>query len=639
MYTWPSSTLDNFKSNETILSHPMGPYELALFGSLSSIGALVGTPMFGYLLDKIGRKYCSVIGGIPFLLAWSMIAAFNQVEVVLVALFIAGIGGSSFVISPVFVSEICQDSIRGTVTAGSVLFYNLGVLLSYILGGYLSYYVMVYVQITLSTIYIFGVSFLKDSPVYLMTKGREADAAKALAFYRSVKPDSKEVLEELCNIKRILNPESRVEHLSGTNKALHTAARHMAWDNAVRTRRGRVFMQAPEEEKLKPTALEAEPKKKISPFRYLIRTQSTRRALFVTLTMVTASIMMGMVVVQVYAAPLFSKAVPGIPTTMCTIIFAVVTISATIMAAILADRAGRKILMLCSSGCSAVITLLLAVQIQTQFGPPVLTAIFIYVFCFVFSIGAGTVPFIVVCEVFIPELKSFCSMIVLEWAWLCNFLILSMFNPLVSYLGLGPVFYIFSGVCVATTAFCFFFQPETKGLPVDVVQTLFESKKSRPNRRQGWQNATGPRPKRAPAQEAASSEIFFLTLYLIKCEWTVLQSEELDFTKSIPELPDAAPDTSVYPDPEQPQQGTSKIKKAYCEPCWLFANPASKKIQNVWMEGYDDWKHIVDAIERHETSKIHLDSCLTYQQWRLQEHSMKSRVRDQKKNLLAPSTF
>ncbi|GBP07282.1 hypothetical protein EVAR_92152_1 [Eumeta japonica] len=116
------------------------------------------------------------------------------------------------------------------------------------------------------------------------------------------------------------------------------------------------------------------------------------------------------------------------------------------------------------------------------------------------------------------------------------------------------------------------------------------------------------------------------------------KSEELDFTKSIPELPDAAPDTSVYPDPEQPQQGTSKIKKAYCEPCWLFANPASKKIQNVWMEGYDDWKHIVDAIERHETSKIHLDSCLTYQQWRLHTDEEQESV-TKKKNLLAPSTF
>ncbi|GBP97367.1 hypothetical protein EVAR_63352_1 [Eumeta japonica] len=100
-----------------------------------------------------------------------------------------------------------------------------------------------------------------------------------------------------------------------------------------------------------------------------------------------------------------------------------------------------------------------------------------------------------------------------------------------------------------------------------------------------------------------------MMILLVKCEWTVLQSEELDLTKSIPELPDAAPDTSVYPDPEQPQQGTSKIKKAYCEPCWLFANPASKNTKCL-DGGYDDWKHIVDAIERHETSKIHLDSCL-----------------------------
>ncbi|GBP59854.1 hypothetical protein EVAR_40238_1 [Eumeta japonica] len=129
-----------------------------------------------------------------------------------------------------------------------------------------------------------------------------------------------------------------------------------------------------------------------------------------------------------------------------------------------------------------------------------------------------------------------------------------------------------------------------------------------------------------------------MMILLVKCEWTVLQSEELDFTKSIPEL-DAAPDTSVYPDPEQPQQGTSKNQS---EPYFSVNNIASSpyvtdkgnfkeltdqlkrrrivnrvgysqirhlKIQNVWMEGYDDWKHIVDAIERHETSKIHLDSC------------------------------
>ncbi|GBP48722.1 hypothetical protein EVAR_88183_1 [Eumeta japonica] len=41
------------------------------------------------------------------------------------------------------------------------------------------------------------------------------------------------------------------------------------------------------------------------------------------------------------------------------------------------------------------------------------------------------------------------------------------------------------------------------------------------------------------------------------------KSEDLDRIKSIPELPDAEPNTSVYPDPEQPQQGTSKMKEKY----------------------------------------------------------------------------
>lgn len=61
------------------------------------------------------------------------------------------------------------------------------------------------------------------------------------------------------------------------------------------------------------------------------------------------------------------------------------------------------------------------------------------------------------------------------------------------------------------------------------------------------------------------------------------------------------------------------LQKAYCEPCWLFSNRTSKtkNAQDVWIEGYSDWKHIVEAIERHETSKEHLHCCFVYQQWKL----------------------
>ncbi|GBP78765.1 Facilitated trehalose transporter Tret1 [Eumeta japonica] len=496
MFTWPSSTLELFKSNETVLSHIMGPGEVALFGSLSSIGALVGTPLAGYLLDKIGRKRSSMLGGIPFLLAWSMIAAFDRVEVILAATFIAGIGGSTFVTSPVYISEICQDSIRGSVTAGSVIFYNLGVLLSYILGGYLSYYVMVYIQVTLAASYILFVGLLKDSPVYLMRKGREEEAAKSIAFYRNIKPDSKEVLEELYNIKRVLNLEC---------------------------------LGNPEVKSLQPATVKPPPEKDISPWRYL-----SKRALFVCLTLVTASTLMGMIVVQVYADPLFKEAAPSIPSTLCTIIVAVVTMVAGLTAAALADRSGRRLrryrvgdsgrsarslhqrptfkqvrllvvvhtkteiavsarglkrevisyknLMLYSSGGSAVVTLLLGTQLELEWGPHSLTAILIYIFCFIYSIGAGTIPYIVVCEVFVPELKSFCTMIILEWAWVCSFIILLVFYPLVDTLGLGPVFYIFSIICLGTAIFCYFFQPETKGLPVDVIQNLFTKRQKLNNR-------------------------------------------------------------------------------------------------------------------------------------------------------------
>ncbi|GBP61954.1 Facilitated trehalose transporter Tret1 [Eumeta japonica] len=218
----------------------MEPYEIALYGSLSCVGALIGTPLSGYLLDRIGRKYSSLLGGLPFLISWSIIANFNQVEAVLFSQFLAGIGGASFVISPVFSSEICQDSIRGTVTAGSMIFYGLGILFSYVMIACLPYYTLIHILVTMTALYMLCVVFLKDSPVYLLTVGKEEEAAKSIAFYRSVDPDTKEVLDELSNMKRLIN-----------------------FENAGTT----------EEEKLKPEIVHSGSKEKISPIKYLCKTE------------------------------------------------------------------------------------------------------------------------------------------------------------------------------------------------------------------------------------------------------------------------------------------------------------------------------------------------------------------------------
>lgn len=67
-------------------------------------------------------------------------------------------------------------------------------------------------------------------------------------------------------------------------------------------------------------------------------------------------------------------------------------------------------------------------------------------------------------------------MLAVEWGWICSFIVLFIFNPLVSAMGLGPVFYIFAVVGVLSTIFCYFYLPETKGLTVDVIQTLLVNK-------------------------------------------------------------------------------------------------------------------------------------------------------------------
>lgn len=100
-----------------------------------------------------------------------MISLSNRVEVVLVAIFLSGLSGSVFLVVPVYISEICQTSIRGTMTSCSMVFYGVGMLVSYLMGGYMNYYPMVYTCLTMAVVSTLFITVLKETPVCLMAKG------------------------------------------------------------------------------------------------------------------------------------------------------------------------------------------------------------------------------------------------------------------------------------------------------------------------------------------------------------------------------------------------------------------------------------------------------------------------------------
>ncbi|XP_072948090.1 facilitated trehalose transporter Tret1-like [Epargyreus clarus] len=441
MYAWPSSTLKIFSSVNTTLDRPMTETELSLLGSLSSISAMIATPISGFLLDRLGRKYTCILFSLPQVIAWAIVSVVHKVEAILAAAFIAGFGGCVLLIVPVYVSEFCEESIRGRLTSGSIIFYGIGTLVSYLLGGLLEYDMMNYIFLSLSVLATALMTIVADSPIYLMKKGQETNAAKAIAFYRATKVDSKVVTEEMITIRRCLNAEMDDD--------------------------------TPEEKKLK---VEGKQEEKLSFWKLMKKSRSSRLALLLGVTLYSSSIFQGLVAVQVYAEPLFSEAVPNMSATVSSVLFAVVVVGSGFVAAYFVDVAGRRPLMIYPSLFAGVCCVILGTQIQFHWGPHWMTAVIIYLYCIAYTFGAGTVPYVIVAEVFLPEVRSIASMLTIEWAWICNFIVLFIFNPLVTALGLGGIFYIFAAVCFLSAIYSYFYMPETSGLTVDVIQGLFAKK-------------------------------------------------------------------------------------------------------------------------------------------------------------------
>ncbi|XP_045762831.1 facilitated trehalose transporter Tret1-like [Maniola jurtina] len=454
VYAWPSYTMEIFKSNSTVLSTPMSLTEISLLGSLPNIGALVATPFCGYAVDKFGRKYSAMLFGLPYVIAWAVIAVTDSVYLVLFSIGFAGVGAAGQGISSIYISEICQDSIRGALTSTTVSGFFLGLLFSYALGGYLSYQQVLYVHLSLSVLYIMLLMLLKESPVFLLKIGKEKEAAESIAFYRRVEVTSKEVEIDIKKIYLQLDP--RIEKILQENDTETTKELLEKSQNKTTVPKTEVAQE--------------------TPWRFLKRSESSKRALLAVLIVMAVVIFMGSIVLQVYAESLFKEALPTMNPNTCSIWLAVVYLLASLVCAMMLDKFGRRSLMTITSILSGIFNILLGSQLHMRWAPHWFTAFVIYAYSFVYNLGAGVVPFVLTAEVFLPEVRGLCNSLTMVCMWIVNFITLIIFNPLVEELGLGPTFYIFAVVCFAGAAYSHFCLPETKGLPADKIQLLFMKK-------------------------------------------------------------------------------------------------------------------------------------------------------------------
>ncbi|CAH0596860.1 unnamed protein product [Chrysodeixis includens] len=449
--TWPSYTLKTLESEDSPLGHQITKNDGNLIASIAMLGALSVILFVGYILDKIGRKKTEILSGLGFALGWSIITVGKSVTQILIGRFVQGIGaGLHFASSVVYIGEMSQPSIRGPLISINSFAYNIGSLVSYTEGWFCSYEVINYLNLTVAVTFVLLVLFIKETPVYLLSKGKDKEALSSLKFYRGTSTVTQEILDELQSIRNQLNSE-----------------------NAIDTPE---IQELSEKEKLnKENEIEQEnTTKPIGAWEALRTSKPSRRALAILIMQVEFSICMGMLAVQAFAGQFFSQAAPSLSPDLCSVILAIVMALSCGMSVLITNLIPRRVLMISTCILTAACMTCAATMLRWAWAPEWGIPLSMLFFCMFYHLGCVNLPYVQINECILPQINSFATSMVMSSMMLGNFVLLYLFKPAVDLLGLDGVFGLFALVGYISAIASALVMRETRNVPFEVVQSSLE---------------------------------------------------------------------------------------------------------------------------------------------------------------------
>jgi MFS transporter, SP family, galactose:H+ symporter len=143
----------------------------------------------------------------------------------------------------------------------------------------------------------------------------------------------------------------------------------------------------------------------------------------------------------------------------------------TVVAIPLLDRLGRRPLLLASLGGMALS--LAALALGFAIGGVALKWIGVLslaLYIASFAIGLGPIFWLLISEIFPLKIRGQASSIATMANWLSNFVVSLTFLSLLKGLGDVTTFLLYSVLSLAGLFFCFRFVPETKGVPLEIIE-------------------------------------------------------------------------------------------------------------------------------------------------------------------------
>ena len=389
--------------------------------SVVLVGAMLGAIVGGMVADRIGRRATLLWGGGIFIIGSVLAPLSPDVWTLIFARGLLGVAiGFTSVTAPVYVSELAPPQSRGTLIGLYQFALTVGIaladLVGYWLAGEHAWRLMFGLGAIPAFLFLGMVWTLPESPRWLVSKGRLADAQRVLRTYTD-EAGTAALLEDI-RLGLMIKMETRWSVL---------------WSPAV------------------------------------------RRSLLIAVGFTVLQQVTGINTIIYYGPKIFSLA--GITSNrnaiFATLLVAVVNVLATVIALIFVDRIGRKPLLYMGVGgmTASLFVLSYAFHNQATLGPSLgilaTVCLMVYITCFAFSMGP--IAWILVSEVFPLRVRGRGVAAATLGSGISNFIVSITFLSLINRAGNSMTFAIYACCCIATLVFVRFVVPETKGRGLESI--------------------------------------------------------------------------------------------------------------------------------------------------------------------------
>lgn len=403
--------------------------ELGWTVSSALIGCMPGAALAASMGDRLGRKGALVVAAVLFFVSAVWAALARGAGELALARIVGGVGiGAASMLTPVYISEIAPARLRGALTTLNQIALLIGMVAVYMVNAWLASLGDDAWKNAYAWRWMFGsgalpaaVFFLllfgiPESPRWLMLKGR-IDEARGLLKKLNGGADVSKEMEDL---------QRSLQHKPGG-------------------------------------------------FRDCFLPQF-RRVFVIGATLAVLQQITGINIVMYYAPRIFTSA--GLDTSSAighSVIIGLVMLVFTIPAMFLADRAGRRPLLLISAAGMAVGLFALAASYSGKAAAAGnvsgwLLLLWVLLYVAAFSVGIGPLVWTILGEIFPNRIRAHAAGICVLLLWLANFLVSQFFPYLLSQFG-AKVFWGYGIICVFTVLFIAKYVQETKNRSLEDLES------------------------------------------------------------------------------------------------------------------------------------------------------------------------